>query len=61
MIFGIKQFHQYLYVQMFKFFTDHKPLSGLRQTKLYQLKLLEHLRDSFNSLDMNFKTIVLLK
>ena len=29
MIFGIKKFHQYLYGQKFKIFTDHKPLLGL--------------------------------
>ena len=28
-IFGIKKFHQYLYGQTFKIFTDHKPLLGL--------------------------------
>ena len=28
-IFGIKKFHQYLYGQKFKIFTDHKPLLGL--------------------------------
>ena len=28
-IFGIKKFHQYLYRQSFKTFTDHKPLLGL--------------------------------
>ena len=29
MIFGIKKFHQYLYGQTSKIFTDHKPLVGL--------------------------------
>ena len=29
MIFGLKKFHQYLYGQQFKIFTDHKPLLGL--------------------------------
>ena len=29
MIFGLKKFHQYLYGQKFKIFTDHKPLLGL--------------------------------
>ena len=28
-IFGLKKFHQYLYGQKFKIFTDHKPLLGL--------------------------------
>ena len=28
-ILGIKKFHQYLYGQKFKIFTDHKPLLGL--------------------------------
>ena len=28
-IFGRKKFHQYLYGQKFKIFTDHKPLLGL--------------------------------
>ena len=29
MIFGHKKFHQYLYGQKFKIFTEHKPLLGL--------------------------------